>query len=183
KQPAKAGLPARPLDIVAPPMQVSATTQPCASSGADTVAVGVFEEHEPAERAPEELRELVLSGEARRSFKALALAHSQGRRWLAVGLGPRDQFTAERARVAAAVVRERARELSTRALCWEAPADVGADVVGALVEGTLLADYRFDRHKSAPAEEEGGEPRPRHLEKLIVSSPADLAASTADSAL
>ena len=98
------------------------------------------------------------SGEAQRSFKALALTHADGKRWLTVGLGARKDFTPERARVAAAIARERARELSARALCWKVPAagrdqvdgvDASATVAGALVEGTILADYSFDAHKSA----------------------------------
>ena len=71
---------------------------------------------------PIQLGELLASGEAQRSFKALALTHADGKRWLTVGLGPRKDFTPERARVAAALARERARELSTRVLCWEVPA-------------------------------------------------------------
>ena len=40
-----------------------------------------------------------------------------------------------------------------RTLCWEVPHKVGDDVVGALVEGTLLRAYRFDRYRPpAPAE-------------------------------
>ncbi len=49
------------------PMQVSATTQPAASTDADTIAVGVFEGEELPEGTPEELRELLRVGEARRS--------------------------------------------------------------------------------------------------------------------
>jgi leucyl aminopeptidase len=92
-----------------------------------------------------------------------------------VGLGKRAEFTHESARVAAAAARERARELSTRALCWQAPSDTGAEVAGALVEGTLLADYRFERHKSAAAEEGSEDARPKHLERLIISCPEDRA--------
>src|SRR5207244_1757744 len=108
-------------------MQVSATTQPAGATDADTVAIGSFEDEEPSADAPGELRELLATGEASRSFKMLALAHA-GARWLSVGLGPRADFTPERARVAAATVRERARELSSRALCWQAPAGGGPEV-------------------------------------------------------
>src|SRR5262249_33569574 len=104
------------------PMEVSATTEPPTAADADTVAIGVFEDQEPDTDGPIELRELLASGEAARSFKSLALAHAGGTRWLSVGLGRRADFTSERARVAAAIARERMRELSTRALCWQAPA-------------------------------------------------------------
>jgi leucyl aminopeptidase len=174
-------------------MQVSATTQPGGDTDADTVVVGLFDgEGSEAGRlphdAPAELSELVESGEARGSFKALALTHAQGKRWLLVGLGARKDFTGERARVAAAVVRERAREIATRALCWEAPSGDGLSesdsVVKALVQGTILADYRFERHKSAPAETENStDDAPKRLERLIVSAPGDVETTVAEAVL
>jgi len=162
-------------------MEVSATTQPPSAADADTVAIGVFEDQELDADVPAELSELLTSGEAARSFKSLALAHSGGTRWLSVGLGPRADFTSERARVAAAVARERLRELSTRALCWRAPAGGDADLIAALVEGTILADYRFERFKSAPASDDDN--KPKHLERLIVSSSEDVAGAVAAAAL
>jgi leucyl aminopeptidase len=164
-------------------MQVSATTKPPDSTDADTVAVGVFDGEEPSPQAPQELRELLASGEASGRFKALALAHSGEKRWLAVGLGARAEFTAESARAAAATARERARELSTRALCWEVPADTTLEIAGALVEGTLLADYGFERYKSAAAEDTGPENRPKQLERLSISSPEATDSIVAESAL
>ena len=83
-------------------MRVSTTSTPCRESGADTVAVAIFEDEEPGGGLPDELAELVSSGEARRSFKALAVGHAEGRRWLLVGLGARSDLSPERARVAAA---------------------------------------------------------------------------------
>src|SRR5260370_32733431 len=121
-------------------MQVSVLAQPPGTSNADTVAIGVFEGEEGPPGAPAALSELLASGEARRSFKKLALAHADGKRWLLVGLGPRADFSPERARVAAAAVCRRARELSARTLCWLLPADGEPAIAGALVEGTLLRD-------------------------------------------
>src|SRR6476660_1710530 len=99
-------------------MRVSATTTPCQQSDADTVAIGVFEDEELVDGLPEELGEMLASGEARRSLGALAVAHAQGKRWLLVGLGARKDFTPENGRVVAAAARARAREISTRVLCW-----------------------------------------------------------------
>ncbi len=137
-------------------MRVSATTRPPAESGADTVAVGVFEDegvaHEPttgsaggAGGAP--LGALLDSGEARRSFRHLAVAHAGGLRWILVGLGAREAFDGERARLAAAAVHGRAKELGARTLCWEVPHHVGDAVVEGLVHGTVLAAYRFTRYR------------------------------------
>ena len=164
-------------------MQVSATTKAPGATDADTVAIGSFEDEEPPGEVPAAVSELLATGEASGAFKALALAHADGRRWLSVGLGARGDFTAEGARVAASVARERARELSTRALCWRAPADTAPEVAGALVEGTILADYRFERYKSAPTGDDSGEDKPKHLERLIISSPQERAAIVAYSAL
>jgi leucyl aminopeptidase len=153
-------------------MRVSATTQPASDSDADTVVVGLFDNEQPSAGAPAELGKLVESGEAKGSFKALALTHAEGKRWLTVGLGARKDFTPEHARVAAAVARERARELASSRLCWLAPiapeddSKRAAQIVEALIEGTILADYRFEQHKSKP---DGEEQAPKHLEQLMIA--------------
>jgi leucyl aminopeptidase len=162
-------------------MHVSATTRAPGESGADTVVLGVFDGEGAPEHAPAEVGALLESGEARTSFKSLALAHASEKRWLLVGLGERSVFTPERARVAATAVRDRARELSAVSVCWEAPRDSSPEVAGALVEGTILSDYRFERHKSAPAE--SAEAKPKSFEQLIVSAPADLSQTVGEAAL
>ena len=70
------------------------------------------------------------------------------RRVLIAGLGKRDDFDPERARVAAAAAAGRAKELGAVSLSWAAPP--GDGVAGALVEGTLLRLYSFDRFKTKP---------------------------------
>jgi leucyl aminopeptidase len=117
-------------------------------TAADTRVVGLFEGESPAEPL---LRRLVDLGEAKSSLKKVALAHEDApgggeRRVLVAGLGKRDEFDAERARVAAAAVGERAKELGAVSLSWAVPP--GDRVAGALVEGTLLRLYNFDRFKS-----------------------------------
>lgn len=152
-------------------MHASATTQTPAETGADTVVVGAFEGEDVAhdlDGAP--LGALLASGEARSAFKHLALAHASGRRWLLVGLGARADFDAERARVAAATALGRAKELGCATLCWEVPHHVSDDVVTGLVEGTLLAAYRYDRLRSEPS------PDDRGPQELIVSAHHDVAA-------
>jgi leucyl aminopeptidase len=149
-------------------MDVSATTQPGAGTDADTVAVGIFEGEDAPSGLPDAAAQLIAAGEARGTPKALAVAHADGRRWLLVGLGKRRDFTPERARSAAAGAHARALELATRTLCWQAPSDDLA-VCAALVEGTALADYRFDSHRSAPPE--GEDATPKHLQALIVGAP------------
>jgi leucyl aminopeptidase len=170
------------LEIV----RVSSTTQPGRTTDADTVAVGVFEGEDPPADTPAEIGELLSSGEAKRSLKSLGLTHAQDKRWLIVGLGERGELTPERARVVAAAMHARALEIAARAVCVQLPSLLGAEIAAALVEGTVLADYRFDRCKSAPDEagaqggrgaqagrgaHGGGEAPVKHLERLIVSVP------------
>jgi leucyl aminopeptidase len=125
-------------------------------TAADTRVVGLFEGESPAEPS---LRRLVDLGEAKPGLKKVALTHEDApgggeRRVLVAGLGKREEFDAERARVAAAAASERARELGAVSLSWAAPE--GDDVPAALVEGTLLRLYGFDRFKSDRDEDGDG---------------------------
>ena len=157
-------------------VQVSTTTEAPQATDADTVALCVFEGASPPADGPPELAALLASGEAKTSFKSLALAHAQGKRWIAVGLGKAADLSAERMRVAAAAALGRAREISTRTLCWVLPAEderqgASADseaLAAAIVEGTTLADYRFDAFKSRKNEEE--DKRNEHLLRLVLSA-------------
>ncbi len=159
-------------------MQVEATTDPPASTNADTVVIGLFTGKGVAHDVPGgDLQTLVDSGEARATYKKLALAHAEGKRWILVGLGDRDDFTPERARVVAAVAHGRARDLGARVLCWEVPHGAGDAEVSGLVEGTLLHSYRFDRYLASSGEDE------KTVETLIVSAHDDVAAPVARAAV
>ena len=115
-----------------------------AETEADTRVVPVFEGESLDEPA---LQALIDSGEAKPGLRKLAVAHENGRRVVLVGVGKRDELDHERARVAAAAAAGRARELGARSLSWAVPSADG--VAGAVVEGTLLALYRFDEFKSS----------------------------------
>jgi len=163
-------------------LDVSATTTAPVDTAADTVALGVF----AGKRIPHDLegaplQALLDAGEARATFKHLALTHAAGKRWILVGLGERDDFTPERARVAAAVVHGRARELGAATLCWELPHRLDDAEVAAFVEGTLLAVRRFDRYKAADSTE--AEERSGGLAALIASDHADRSAVVARAAV
>jgi leucyl aminopeptidase len=156
-------------------MRVRATTDAATATGADTVVVGVFEGEDVAHDVDGELQALLDRGEARRAFRKLALTHAGGARLVLVGLGPRDEFDAERARVAAATVVGRARELGTRVLCWEVPHKLGPAHVAGLAEGTLLAAYEYRAFKSGAGEDED----PARIEDLVLSDHHDVAAAAA----
>ena len=147
-------------------MNVRATTDAPGDTGADTIAVGIFEGERIAHDVDGVLQELVDSGEARAGLRKVAVGHAGGRRYVLAGLGKRDEFDAERARVAAAAVAGRAKELGTRALCWEVPHHVDAP---GFVEGTVLAAYEYRAHKT------GDDDGPR-IEELVVSAHHDTSA-------
>jgi leucyl aminopeptidase len=124
-------------------------------TAADTRVVGLFEGESLAD---ERLERLVELGEAKPGLKKVAVAHEDApgggqRRVLIVGLGKRDELDPERARVAAAAAAERAKDLGAVSLSWAAPA--GDGLAGAIVEGTLLKLYRFDRFKSSEDDGDG----------------------------
>jgi leucyl aminopeptidase len=158
-------------------VKVETTTTAPADTGADTIAVALFEDENPdAEIAGGAVAALVASGEAKPGFRTLTHTHAGGRRWIVVGLGRRDELDGERARIAGAVVLNRAKSVGSRSLCWSVPDGVPA---GALAEGTLLAAYSFDRFKSSsPDGDEGG-----GVERLVLSGPGVDAASVASSVI
>ncbi|HEY3726060.1 MAG TPA: leucyl aminopeptidase [Solirubrobacteraceae bacterium] len=152
-------------------MHVEASSNYSLATGADAVAVGVFE-HEELANSPAggELQALLDSGEGGRAFKRVALTHHQGRRMILVGLGPRTAFDGQRARAVAALAERRARQSRATSLCWVLPRDVDSEVVEGLVQGTMLGAYRFRRYRPAPAAD------PAELQSVILSAPDDIAA-------
>ncbi|HEX2161430.1 MAG TPA: leucyl aminopeptidase [Thermoleophilaceae bacterium] len=143
---------------------VTVRSGPPEETSADTRVLGLFD----GEHLPEpELQQLVDSGEAKPALRKVAVAHEETsgggrRRVLIAGLGSRDDFDGEAARVAAAAVAGRAKELGASSLSWALPDD-GAEV--GLVEGTLLRLYSFDRFKSKGDDDSGG------VETLEIAGP------------
>ncbi len=161
-------------------MNLSTTTAAPRETDADTIAVGVFEGEEIAHDLPgEPLARLLRSGEASRERGRLAVTHAEGRRYILLGLGSREQFDPERARRAAGAATARALELRAGSLCWEVPHHADDAIVAALVEGTLLRDYRFDRYKRR-RDGAGGEVSaagaPGRLRRLVLSAHHEIGA-------
>jgi len=137
--------------------EIAVTVRPGApeETAADTRVLGLFD----GEHLPEpELQQLVELGEAKPGLRKVAVAHEEApgggsRRVLIAGLGRREEFDGEAARVAAAAVAGRAQELGSVSLSWALPDD-GAEV--GLVEGTLLKLYTFDRCKSKSDDDANG---------------------------
>ena len=132
-------------------MRATATTDAPRATDADTIVVGLLEDEGVAhdvEGAP------LAAGRRRRGPHHLPPPRRRARAGPALGARRarrRDDLDAERARRAAAAVHGRAQELGTRVLCWELPHKVDDALAAALVEGTVLAGYRFDRYKTGRA--------------------------------
>jgi leucyl aminopeptidase len=92
--------------------------------------------------------------DAQGDFRKLTLLHPDEPHWLLiVGLGAREEIEPERLRVAAALAAKEATRLEVASIVWDMPeSDDAASAVEALVTGTILAAYRFDRFKSGDGE-------------------------------
>ena len=155
-----------------------------ATTDADTLCVGLFEGDAADSQIDEalggRLAKLIDSGEAKASFKKTAILHPDGAigaaRVIAVGLGKREEFDSERARIAGAIALGRARDAGAKRIAWAVPDGVDeAAIATALAEGTLLAAYRFDRYKSSKnGDDESG---PQQVE---ISSERDLSSAIGD---
>jgi leucyl aminopeptidase len=159
-------------------VQVEASTDHPLTGPADTIVVGLFEDDNAVDdvfAGPVEA--LLESGEAGRAYRRVAATHHRDRRLIVAGLGRRHEFKPERARVVAALVHRRAREARSQTLCWATPAGTGADTAEALIQGTGLAAYRFDRYKPPGTDDPPG------LRKLIISAPENFSAAVARAAV
>ncbi|HET8566301.1 MAG TPA: leucyl aminopeptidase [Solirubrobacterales bacterium] len=133
----------------------------------DLLAVGLYE----GDPTPPGLGPVIGTDEAKGAFKKLTLLHPDDPQWLViVGLGDREEIEPERLRVAAALAAEQAASLEATSIAWALPEGVDpAGAAAAIVTGTTLAAYRFDRFKSGDGE---GSPR---LESLTLLGPAEVA--------
>ena len=148
-------------------MRVEVTDSPLADVEADVHAIAVYD----GEGVPEPYRELAGAADVKSAFKSVAvLRPDRPQRLIVVGLGKRDDLDSERLRVAAALAVRQAGAYDAHALAWELP-ETGTgvsrkDAAAALVDGTVLATYRFDTYKSRDPEE----PEPAQLDRLVVAA-------------
>jgi leucyl aminopeptidase len=144
-------------------MKIEVKQVELAESGGELLAVGLYEGAE----LPAAIADAPGADAAKPGFRKLSLLHPQGfPPVLVVGLGKRDELDAERLRVAAALAAKEAARLEVESLTWALPeADDTGAAVEALVAGTILASYRFDRFKSGE-----GDDSPR-LQSLILLAP------------
>jgi len=133
----------------------------------DLLVVGLFE----GETEPAGIGTVSGAYKAKAAFKKLTLLHPDDPQWLLiVGLGDREEIDAERLRVAAALAAKEAGRLEAASIAWALPESLDAETAAdALVTGTVLASYRFDRFKSGD-----GDDSPR-LDSLTLLAPAEVA--------
>jgi leucyl aminopeptidase len=129
------------------------------------------------EELPEPLAGAPGAGDAKGGFRKTALLHPEKPgRALVVGLGERDDFEPERARVAAALAARQASSLEATSLALAPPdSDDGKAVAAALIEGAILASYRFDRFKSKDSDQNGEDEDGKRLESVTMVGDSALA--------
>jgi len=150
-------------------MNVDVRQRSLQDADAALVAVGLYE----GDSLPEEIEGTPGAADAKGSFKAMTRLYPGGpERLLVVGLGERDELDAEKLRVLAALVAGEAKKLEATSLAWALPSFEDEEAAAeALVTGTILGAYRFDRFKGKG---EGDEPAAR-LGTLTLLGPAELA--------
>ena len=146
------------------PMKVEVTQGDLLAPGAGLAVVGLYE----GESLPQPLAALAGADAAKGGSGKKLLLHAEEGPLLALGLGKREDADAEGLRVAAALAAQEAARLEASAVAWALPAsdDDGA-AAEALVTGTILGAYRFDRFKGADPED----PATTRLETLTLIAP------------
>ncbi len=152
-------------------MKVEVRQSELPAADAALTIVGIYE----GESVPFAIADAPGAADAKGTFKTLSAVFPAGRgRVLVVGLGEREDADAERLRVAAAVAAQEAVRLEASSLAWALP-ELGDDDVTAeaLVTGTILGTYRFDRFRGSDPEE----PQPPQLKSLTLLAPASVEAA------
>jgi leucyl aminopeptidase len=120
-----------------------AGTEPSEST-ADLLCIGLCE----GEELPAWLAAAPGAGDVRTAQRELTMLRPEGRRVLVAGLGDREGFDPERARVTAALAVRQVKRVGAKTVDWLVPEhDRKASIGAALTAGTVLAGYRFDRFK------------------------------------
>ncbi len=138
---------------------------------AELTVIGLYEDGS----LPSAIGEVPGTADAKGAFKKSMLLRPGGKaRLLVAGLGKREEADAERLRVTAALVAKEAERLEASSIAWALPESGDDDAAAeALVTGTILGSYRFDRFKSADADE----PSPPRIESLTLLAPQGVTAA------
>jgi leucyl aminopeptidase len=137
--------------------------------GADLLAVGLFQ----GEELPGEIASAPGAADAKGAYKKLTLLRPERpQRVLVVGLGKRGEVEAERVRIAAALAAREAKRLDVTSIAWAPPgAPDDTAVAAALVTGTILGAYAFERFRSRDPDD----PPSPEIETLTLLASDDVA--------
>ncbi len=149
-------------------MKAYASAAALSDLDADLVAVGLFE----GESLTEPLGRTAGAADASGEFKASVTVYpGKPERVAVIGLGAKEDFTPERARVAGAVALKALKSVKGEALAWILPdADEPGPIAAALVEGAGFAAFTFDEFRSGS----DGEAAPPQLKVVEVSAADDV---------
>jgi leucyl aminopeptidase len=153
-------------------MKIDVRQSSLREADAALVAVGLYED----EALPEDVAGAPGAADADGTYKLMTRLYPGGpERLLVVGLGERDKLDAEKLRVLGALVAGEAAKVEAATLAWQLPDfEDEAAAAEAIVTGTILGDYRFDRFKGKGTDDADEEP-PTRLETLTLLGPAELA--------
>ena len=143
-------------------MKVELSQAAPAEVEADLLVVGLYDGGE----LPGELASAPGATDAQGAYRKTLLLHPERpSRVLVVGLGKREDAEPERARVAAALAAREAKRLKAASVAWALP-ESGDDAAtaAALVTGTILGGWSFDRYRSKDPDD----PSPPQIESLTV---------------
>jgi leucyl aminopeptidase len=154
-------------------MDVDVRQESLRDTDAALVAVGLYE----GEALSGEVAGAPGADDAKGSFRKMTrLYPGDPERLLVVGLGERDKLDAEKLRVLAALVTGEAGKLEATSLAWALPSfEDEAAAAEAIVTGTILGAYRFDRFKGSKGEDDADDEPEVRLESLTLLAPAELA--------
>jgi leucyl aminopeptidase len=150
-------------------VRIEVTGEPLEAVDADLQVTGLAQ----GEELDGAYRDLPGARDVRGGFRRHTLLRpGPDRRVLVVGLGKRDELDAERLRICAALAVSEAARYEATTIAWALPDSGAAGAMPAglatgLVEGTILASFRFDRFRSRDPED----PPPPAVDRLVVSAP------------
>ena len=135
-------------------MQVEIVDNTLSEADADLICVGLFVD----ESLPAVLADAPGAGDVKTAFRKTALLHPpKPARVLVIGLGERSELDAERMRIAGAIAIGQARRLDAQSIAWQLPEPATSnELAAALVDGSILAAYRFDRYRSDEDQKDAG---------------------------
>jgi leucyl aminopeptidase len=146
-------------------MKIEVTERELGEIDAGLLAVGLAEDG----ALPPELADAPGAAAANGTYKRLSTLLPGSGRVIVAGLGTAADLSPERLRVVAALVAKEAGSLEVRALAWELPDGIDPAVAAeAIVTGTVLGSYRYERFRAADPDE----PKPE-IESLTLVGPAE----------